>query len=179
MWGWVIYRCTYESDEQWQAFLERFGYYVHSTLAFHNGEDLKDSLNIQVLADPTTLDGATPGEARQYFQHWSETASMEEQGAPAGLAQRYRYFLHVDQEALESVLAGPEPPEDELGDGYVNIVLAKGIEVEADEDGDEPPLDLGYMRISYTDLLVTWYNLFRPINAWATEYRQPPQIGRT
>jgi hypothetical protein len=177
-WGWLIYRTTYDSDEQWQAFLERFGYYVHATLEFHNGVDLESSLDIQVLSDRETLEGATPDDVRQYFQQWAEVASMEEQGRPAGLAQRYRYCLHVDQEALESVLGGPEPPEDELGGGYVNIVRAEGIEVEADKEGDEPQLDPAYMRISYSDLLVTWYNLFRPENAWETEYRQPPEIRR-
>jgi hypothetical protein len=178
--GWVIYRCTYDSDEQWQAFLERFGYYVHATLAFHNGEDLESSLDIQVLQDPA-FDGATPDDVRQYFRQWTEVASMQEQnGRPAGRAQRYRYCLHVDQEAVESVLECPEPPPaDELGGGYVNIVRAVGTEGEADhEGGDEPRLDPGHMRISYADLLVTWYNLFRPEGAWETEYRQPPEIGR-
>ena len=125
-------------------------------------------------------------------------ASEQEQGRPAGRAQRYRYCLHVDQEAVESVLAGPEPPEDELGGGYVNIVMippgydaepddeepddeegeAEATEVEEDKKDDEPQLDPAYMRISYADLLVTWYNLFRLEGAWETEYRQPPEIGR-
>ncbi|KAK4992678.1 hypothetical protein LTR50_001013 [Elasticomyces elasticus] len=194
IWGWIIYRCTYDSDEQWQAFLERFTYYVHATLVFHNGQDLESSLDIQVLQEREIFDGATPDVVRQYFKQWADVASELEQGRPAGLAQRYRYCLHVDQEAVESVLAGPEPPEDELGNGYVNIVMippgygaepddaeeeAEATEVEEDKEDDEPQLDPAYMRISYVDLLVNWYNLFRPESAWATEYRQPPEIGRT
>jgi len=177
-WGWIIYRCTYDCDEQWQAFLERFGYYVHATLSFHNGEDLESSLDIQVLQGREAFQGATPDDVRQYFRQWAEVASMQEQGRPAGHAQRYRYCLHVDQEAVESVLEGPEPPADELGGGYVNIVRAEGTEVEADKEGDEPQLDPAYMPISCSGLLVTWYNLFRSEGAWETEYRQPPEIGR-
>ena len=192
-WGWIIYRCTYDSDEQWQAFLERFGYYVHATLVFHNGQNLESSLDIQVLQERELFDGATPDDVRQYFKQWADVASEQEQGRPAGRAQRYRYCLHVDQEAVESVLAGPEPPGDELGGGYVNIVMippgcgteidspeeeAEATELEGDEGDDEPQLDPAYMRISYADLLVTWYNLFRSEGAWETEYRQPPEIGR-
>jgi hypothetical protein len=51
--------------------------------------------------------------------------------------------------------------------------------VEATEvKDDEPRIDPVYMRISYSDLLVTWYNLFQSEDAWRTEYRQPPTIGR-
>jgi hypothetical protein len=77
---------------------------------------------MQVLQEREMFDGAAPDDVRQYSKQFVGAAAELEQGRPAGLAQRYRYCLHVDQEAVESVLAGPEPPEDALGGGYVNIV---------------------------------------------------------
>lgn len=172
-WGWIIYRCTYADDAQWAAFMERLSYYINATLDFHNGLDLNESLDVQVIEEPELLDGASPATVRQLFRTWAETAPQREQGRPAMRSQRYRYCLHVDQAALESVLHGPAPPEDELGDGYANIIF----------EGPSSVSELGCradpycMKISYADLMVTWYNLFRPEGAWETEYREN-QIGR-
>ncbi|KZZ99738.1 hypothetical protein AAL_02310 [Moelleriella libera RCEF 2490] len=176
-WGWLIYRCTYASDEQWAAFMARLAHYMDATLAFHNGLDLKPSLDARVVEDPAAFDGAVPGTVRQHFRQWAATASETEQaGRPALRSQRYRYCLHVDQAALESVVNAPAPPGDELGGGYVNLVFVNPSS--ADSTGLDPAADAYWMRITYADLMVTWYNLFRPEGAWETEYRQPPQIGR-
>lgn len=174
IWGWLIYRCTYASDEQWKAFMDRLEYYIDKTLSFHNGLDLKSSLDAQVIEDPTTFDGAVPATVRQHFRQWAETAPQMEQGRPALRSQRYRYCLHVDQAALESVINGPTPPEDELGGGYVNLVFLNPPNAMSTLD---PASDPYWMKITYADLMVTWYDLFRPEGAWETEYRQPPQIG--
>jgi hypothetical protein len=34
IWGWVIYRCTYKSNEEWASFMDRLRYYIESTLRY-------------------------------------------------------------------------------------------------------------------------------------------------
>lgn len=176
-WGLLIYRCTYGSDEQWKAFMDRLGYYINDSLAVHNGLDLMPSLDARVIDDPV-FDSATPAFVRQQFLQWAETAPQIEQGdQPACKSQRYRYCLHVDQAALESVINGPPPPDDALGGGYVNLVFADSLSANDLDPAVDPAADRYWMRITYESLMVGWYSLFRSIS-WETEYRQPPQIGR-
>lgn len=118
-WGWVIYRSTYKDDEQWQDFMDRLQYWIESTSEEHNGTDLIPTLDVQVHEGPE-YDGASPEVCQGYFLQWVRLQGIQEHGS-LGLAQRYRYFLHVDQEALESIVKEVEPPQDLLRGGYVNL----------------------------------------------------------
>lgn len=176
IWGWVIYRCTYEKDQEWEDFMRRLRYYINDTLNFDN------ALDMSVIEDPA-LDGALPALIRDHFEQWCATAPQQEQGTAAQQfqrSQRYNYCLHVDQEALRSILDWPEPPEDNLGDGYVNLVClnAKIVDMRPETIEGRPERDLCWMRITYHGLMVTWYNLFRGDASWFIEYRVPPGIGR-
>lgn len=182
IWGWVIYRCTYESDADWNEFMNRLRFYIRETLVFENGLDMLESLIYHVFEDRTQFDGAHPADVREHFRQWALTAPQEEQGpgAQARQLQRYRYCVHVNQEALQSVLAGEAPPGDSLGDGFVNLVCldtrggrrAESIEA---RNGDER--ELCWMRIAYHGLMAGWYSQFRKQGSWFTEYRAPPQVG--
>lgn len=93
-------------------------------------------------------------------------------------SQRYNFCIHVDEEALQSIISGPPPPADVLGTGYVNLICLEilgGVRAEFETDNTE--LDRCWMRVSYQDLMPTWYNLFRTQGMWFTEYREPPQIA--
>jgi hypothetical protein len=94
-------------------------------------------------------------------------------------SQRYNYCLHVDQDALQSVINGPAPPSDTLGDGFVNLVCLKilgGMRPEHTYGRDEK--DHYWMRISYTRLMASWYHQFRPQGSWGNEYRIPPEVAK-
>ncbi|GAB7352084.1 hypothetical protein MBLNU459_g2585t1 [Dothideomycetes sp. NU459] len=162
-WGWVIYRCTYQSDQEWEEFMKRLKYYINDTLAFENGLDLLESLNYHVFEDRTLFDGTHPSAIRQHFERWTVAAVQDEQGTDSQRytrSQRYRYCLHVDQDSLRSVIDGPPPPEDNLSDGFVNLVsLDTSIRPELSEGRDER--DHCWMRIAYHGLMVSWYSLFR------------------
>ena len=181
IWGWVIYRCTYKSDEEWASFMERLRYYIKSTLQFDNALDMETSLDYRVFEDRAHFDGAHPSIIREHFAQWVVNAPQEEQGEgrfPMH-SQRYNFCLHVDQDALISVINGPAPPADNLGNGFVNLVCLKIL------GGMRPVHTYGrdkkdhcYMRITYQDLMTTWYNLFRTQGSWYTEYRVPPEVAR-
>lgn len=175
LWGWLIYRCTYASDEQWKAFMDRLNFYIDETLEFHGGMDMKASLDVTVIENQELFDGATPATVRHHFRQWAETAAeIEQGGVPALRSQRYRYCLHVDQVALESVINGRQPPDDALDGSFVNLVVL----TQSDITNLDPAADKYWMRINYAFLMVTWYNLFRKYGVWDSEYREPPQVGR-
>lgn len=178
-WGWVIYRCTYQSDAQWNAFMDRLSYYIDATLRANNGLDLKSSLDVQAMEDKDTFDGASPGQVREVFREWVGMASRTEpeQFVPVVMrSPRYNYCLHVDQGALDSILSGPAPPGDETGDGYVNLVYLNRHSNE-DTSGLRPSHDPDWMRITYRNLMVSWYRRLDNTNTWETERVQPPEVA--
>src|ERR1700733_2846022 len=50
-WGFVIYRCTYESDDDWGWFMGHLRGKIRYTLELCNGLDMMDSLSITVFED--------------------------------------------------------------------------------------------------------------------------------
>lgn len=179
VWGWVIYRCTYESETDWEAFITRIRFYIHDTLRAYNSLDMLESLNYHVFDDQALFDGARPATVREHFAQWAVTAPQQEQGTDAKQSQRYNYCIHVDKEALSSVISGPPPPENNLGKGFVNLVCLNiwgSMRPEHVEGRGEN--ENCWMRIAYQDLMVTWHSLFRKQGSWLTEYRAPPEVGR-
>lgn len=92
-------------------------------------------------------------------------------------SQRYNFCVHVDEEALQSIISGPPPPADVLGTGYVNLVCLEMLGVRAEFETENTELDRCWMRVTYQDLMPTWYDLFRTPGLWFTEYREPPQAA--
>jgi hypothetical protein len=194
-WGFVIYRCTYESDDNWDSFMERLKCGARKTLEFYNGLDLLDSFKFTVLSDREQFDGASTSAIRDHFKQWCSTAIREEQGleptfGPWGTqAQRYRYCVFVDDESMESFLEEESAPD------------AKGVTWEPDrfvtlikkdwEPGDEEaekgrnldPIegcileDVGWMMVEPEGVLVGIYDRLRDWNNWHVEYRRPPQVA--
>jgi hypothetical protein len=78
---------------------------------------MQGSLNYRVFEDREHFDGAHPSDIREHFSQWAANALQEGQGEGkfAMRSQRYKYCLHVDQDALESVLEGPAPLADKEG----------------------------------------------------------------
>jgi hypothetical protein len=181
IWGWVIYRCTYEDDDEWATFMSRLRYYIENTLRFDNALDMQASLDYHVFEDREAFDRLHPSAVREHFTQWVATAPQREQGEGkfAARSQRYTYCVHVDQEALQSVINGPAPPADNLGNGFVNLVCRRilgGMRSEHTSGRGEE--DQCWMRITYQDLMVNWYNQFRPQGSWGSEYRIPPEVAR-
>lgn len=181
IWGWVIYRCTYASDDDWNEFMNRLGFWIREGLSYDGGLDMLDCLDYHVFDDKELFDGAHPSVVREHFRTWCVDAPQQEQDFPHAMqSQRYNYCIHVDQACVDSIIKGPAPPDHASNDkGFVNLICLRilgGMRPEHTEDRDDK--DLCWMRINYQYLMVTWYQLFRKQGSWFTEYRVPPEIGQ-
>ncbi|KAJ5457225.1 hypothetical protein N7530_012499 [Penicillium desertorum] len=112
-WGFVIYRCTYESNTDWEEFMRRLLANTEETLEGEGGLDLLDNLAVTVFED-SSFDGAATAVVRNHFKRWAATAAQQEQGIGPGMSERYLYCIQVTQDVLDSVLADEE--------GFVRLI---------------------------------------------------------
>ncbi|KAL4761351.1 uncharacterized protein BDW70DRAFT_150214 [Aspergillus foveolatus] len=160
-WGFAIYRCTYESGAESNAFMARLYNSVTELLDLDNGLDILDSYAPTVLQDPSFA-GATTATLRAHFRKtWTPAA-----------------FIDENPEVLESVLQAP-------GDGmnltgYVRLVYAEWEP--QDEEDKLVPLegsttkDVGWMNVLYNDAqLIAYLNIQRDWD-WEGYYERPPAI---
>ncbi|KFZ18150.1 hypothetical protein V501_01344 [Pseudogymnoascus sp. VKM F-4519 (FW-2642)] len=132
-WGFVIYRCTYDSDDDWNKFMGLLRRHIRRSFEFYNRLDIMDSLSLTIIEDKSIFDDASTSFVRKHFKQWAATAPEQEQGVGIGpgLSQRYRYCIQVDDYALESIM------EDE-NDGYVNLIK---MEWDPQSQGDRGPVE--------------------------------------
>jgi len=183
-WGFVIYRCTYESDDDWDRFMELLRDAIRRTLEILNGLDMMDSLSITVFEDRSILDDASTSFVREHFKQWAATAPQQEQGTGPALSQRYRYCIQVDAVALESVIQ--DAPESHIiSDGFVNLIWKDWEPSRPDprEEVEEPiegctQHEVGWMMVGYQFVVVCMYCYLRDWNDFYREYRRPPEVVR-
>ncbi|KAJ5168988.1 uncharacterized protein N7482_004582 [Penicillium canariense] len=103
--------------------------------------------------------------------------------------RRYRFFITVDHEALESVLNAPEDFDEEVA--FVRMVHAEWEPQEYDEedianddvDPPEEPLegctehDVGWMKMYWRITDLPGFGHLRDIDDWQTHYVRSPEIG--
>ena len=63
-WGFVIYRCTYESYSDWARFMDLLNTRVRLNLEEESSLDLLDRLDWCVQDDRDVLNGASTGQVR-------------------------------------------------------------------------------------------------------------------
>lgn len=151
--------------------------HIRESLRLYNGLDMMECLDYHVSEDEAVFDAASPATVREHSRQWVQLALQREQGFPAMRSQRYNFCIHVDGEALQSIIPGPPSPADVLGAGYVNLSclnILGGVRAEFETENTE--LDRCWMRVSNQHLMPNWYNLFRTQGMWYTEYREPPQV---
>jgi hypothetical protein len=144
-WGFVIYRCSYGTDQEWYRFMKIFKAQAEDAIANACGAPwLYQKLSWTVVED-RSLKGATTAQVRAAFRNWifSPQADSEIPAAlrqrvdiiPPGhtpeearllsrtrVAPRYQYCVQVDDIALKSILKyGEEEPYSNYH-GHVNIV---------------------------------------------------------
>ena len=64
-WGFVIYRCTYDDDDEWARFMEFLDTRVRLNLQDEDGEDLYERIDWAVQEDRESLDGARSDAVRE------------------------------------------------------------------------------------------------------------------
>lgn len=139
-WGWVIYRCTYNSDDDWSTFMEilkgisrdRIGTYLYNSVA----EEVGRMQTWTVFEDRNQLDNASKSIVRRMFNKWvhSPEAAAEQPNAkcppPLMGMSRNLFCMHVDEESLRSVL-------EDSSYWHVNIIDRKWVPEEDRPDDDD------------------------------------------
>ncbi|KAG9948725.1 hypothetical protein KCU85_g4815, partial [Aureobasidium melanogenum] len=126
IWGFVIYRCTYESDEDWRLCMQRIRENVRQSMEVCNALDLlnENCFRFTVIEDKSKLDGASTSTVRQHFHEWCGKALNSEQGSNeeienrrqepmprfGSMAVRYRFCVQIDAASLRSILHGNDSP---------------------------------------------------------------------
>lgn len=110
-WGWRIYRCTYNSDDDWTEFMKQLKNTFQQMLDDYGATDDQAKQQIwTVVEDRERLENATKSDVRRMFKDWvnSPEAAAEQPNAKGPLSRvgmaRYLYCMHVDEESLRSVL---------------------------------------------------------------------------
>lgn len=170
-WGFMIFRCTYNNNEDWRKFMNLLNEAARSHLEYCGTEELMETLDWNVQEDRVELDGASKDIVRQRFKQWvagqrsersGETESYrpwhadatpitrEDQRELATFAlPRFNYCVQVDEAALKTVLeqaaADFEAWEFE---SYVNLINIdweppNPDEHDPEETGKDDPFDEG------------------------------------
>jgi hypothetical protein len=123
-WGFVIVRCTYSSQEKWDKFLELAKVDVAEYFEWRPVGNVHASMVGTVIEDQA-LEGASLETTSRRFMEWVETKGREELQESTFVsgpghriqefAPRYCYYLHVDEESMESVV---DKDKARLGVGY-------------------------------------------------------------
>ncbi|KAJ6184860.1 hypothetical protein N7519_006161 [Penicillium mononematosum] len=143
-WGFVLYRCTYKSDSDWEKFMHQYLKPVKTSLERNNGLNILDRFRPTVFED-RRFDGATSFAIRDHFNQWVAIAPQQEQGIPAEVALatppgRYKFCLMVDEESLQSVINRPADMDeyaDERDHSAYVILVSGSWNPEMEEIDDE------------------------------------------
>ncbi|OIW33190.1 hypothetical protein CONLIGDRAFT_711122 [Coniochaeta ligniaria NRRL 30616] len=152
-WGFVIFRCTYKSQEKWDQFISLMKEHASDYFEWRDMEDLYASMVWTIIEDAETLEGASLATTAQKFVEWvegpegrqdREGSLFDADDAPPVYGPRYTFYLHADEESLESVVDDAKARE---AGGYfckaVRADMALAAEQERQEEGGDPAEELG------------------------------------
>jgi hypothetical protein len=188
-WGFVIFRCTYGSQDKWDRFLAQLQRHAQDRIQYEPGatDSLYSNMEWTVIEDAATLDGVDILHTSRRFREWvTEGPGVREMEGSKFTAQwhyspRYSYFLHVDEETLESVV-----DEEKAGQpgGYFcrvvkpnNVLLQEELrekgeavcmewEEDPDEEDVERDLEDQRKRIKANELVELYGLLQDDIDRW-------------
>ncbi|KAH8909868.1 hypothetical protein BR93DRAFT_965940 [Coniochaeta sp. PMI_546] len=185
-WGFVIFRCTYSSQEKWDKFLTLVKEDCHSYFEDRGMEDIYDKMLWTVIEDAQTLDGATIPDANRSFLEWVENEGKQEMRGSVFpnntyYAPRYSYFLYVDEESLESV--ADDEKAREPGGYFCKVVRSRKVQMdeeatnedreeddEEEDEGDKEHRLRGQRKRVKVDQLVLLYNALLNTDTWWNMY---------
>ncbi|KAF1828034.1 hypothetical protein BDW02DRAFT_575181 [Decorospora gaudefroyi] len=223
-WGFVIVRTAPyndSNDELWTSLLERIRADTENSMTRKPPGRPRDEetpalllplVRWDVLEDREhALAGSDVDAARRLFSTWRDTVSVERDGEGADhmfvkLARvaRFRYFVMIDQESLESLneerelAESPDRPRN-LPPVKVRVVDAGSSayalgkfpppqevdeEDEEEDENDESTLrpiegctewDVGWMWVSI-NFLLSFYDTLQADQGWDLFYERPPKI---
>ncbi|KAH6644554.1 hypothetical protein C7974DRAFT_383794 [Boeremia exigua] len=133
-WGFVIFRCTYKSDDKWRLFMEYFKTMVQAKLAREELSDCFSHLDWSVQEDPG-YEGMQIDEIRTKFQQWIASGAERDDGSA-----RFMACLRVDEIDVDSVVQIDQPPETGDPRGWMSLDL-----VSIHEEEDFVSVGIGYL----------------------------------
>lgn len=194
-WGFVIYRSTCTSDDDFASFVSSIQAYTSENLISHAADTraLAQTLSWTIVEDRDRLDGARAADVRQIFNEWCESseAAAEQPEATHSVARsqnaRYRFCVHIDETSLESFKNSDTP--------WVKVILRNWPYWPEDDDNDEdededddvmdggsedlegePEIDVGSCRVRASFLLPATFSQLCGANAWYVFYQRPPIV---
>ncbi|KAH8911951.1 hypothetical protein BR93DRAFT_921924 [Coniochaeta sp. PMI_546] len=185
-WGFVMYRCTYSSQEKWERFVALAKQGARDYFERYGAEDLAahDKMVWTIFEDAETLDGASILDTSRKFRQWAGTEGRAETVGSAVVDSwsdlpRYLFFIHVDEQSLESVVDDEKARQP---GGYFftvaredSVMIREASRQAGEIPEDQDPLDeelelldsrkrfkLGDLVELYGTLLDTdtWYNIY-------------------
>ncbi|KAJ5766906.1 uncharacterized protein N7511_004522 [Penicillium nucicola] len=181
-WGFVIYRCTYQSQAAWDEFICRLLTNTYETLEEMEAPEILENFALTVIEDSGSLDGATTTTVRRHFQQWVENAVPDEHGTSRILkSHRNQYCLQITQDVLDSVLTPKK------NGGVVRLIREVWKEYDPYDGGERLEdefeeiegctlEDVGWIKVPFYDVMfLCWEELAG--ECWEYEYRRPPEIA--
>ena len=66
-WGYVIYRTTYSSDDDWAEFLRHLHFHMENVFDIYNDQDILEQFTLTAFSDSSLFDGADTPMIRAHF----------------------------------------------------------------------------------------------------------------
>ncbi|KAK4149974.1 hypothetical protein C8A00DRAFT_18416 [Chaetomidium leptoderma] len=183
-WGFVIFRCTYRSQEKWDKFVALAKAYARAYFEQCEMQTIYDRMEWTIIEDAAALDGADIVETSRRFREWIDWGPGRQEMVGTKLSPtldryvRYTTFLHIDEESLESVVDDAKAREEGgysckiVNGGAVlledNALLAAKDreEVRAVEEVDEAELWEFRKRVKINGLVSVYANLDVDLDGW-------------
>ncbi|KAI1324736.1 hypothetical protein F5Y16DRAFT_423619 [Xylariaceae sp. FL0255] len=194
-WGWVVYRTTYaNNDRDWADFKRHLDESTRTDILNCDTPELIRGLEGTYVEDLTTLNDVSCEQLRARFRAWAsnpETVRAEQpraENSDIEYASRYRYFIQIDDEALESFKAGFEHSSGafvRLIDGFwtplsswfpPDAITPCYYAYEPVEGFTEQ--DVGWMNISWDMVGAAFYQAMCGVSEiWYLYYERPPEVS--
>jgi hypothetical protein len=202
-WGFAIYRCTYGDDAAWERFKDIIATRAQKEIRELGEPEILDKLELTIFEDREIFDNAKTDFLREHFNQWKRDNLPREQPRTTRSTEvmlektpRYRYFIRVDREALDSVLGAPGNRDADPGSratGWVHFIdtmwTADMDDVDSDtEDFDMPDLNfepvegcregnVGWMKVATGSISTELYSLLDDPEMWRVIYKRPPEMA--
>lgn len=177
-WGFVIFRCTYKSQEKWDKFIGFMKQDASDYFEWRGMEDVYDRMAWTIIEDADALEGTDLATTARFTQWVKGPEGREDRdGSIFDKGPRYTFFLHADEESLESVVDDAKARE---ASGYFCKVVRAGMALmpeqepewqdegdgQAEEEEDEEEELVDVRKRVKIDALVPFYAIVPSTNMW-------------
>lgn len=183
-WGFVMFRCTYRSQEKWDRFIALIKGHARQYFEQCGMQTVYDRMQWTIIEDAAALDGADIVETSLRFEEWVNRGPGRQEMVGTKFPHacdsfpRYTTFLHVDEESLESVVDDAKAREENgysckivrgdvvLLDDNASLAAKEREEVRAVEEVEDAELWDVRKRVRIDCLVMVYASLQNNLNDW-------------